>query len=665
MRRSLLLRSAQLAIVTMAAIGENPARADDPRSDKLEVRGHVLGPDGKPKAGARVGVLPIEDNAGTKVQATSDAQGRFHFTIVKSSLQDPSDVEESWRRAVLVASAQGCGPDWIEAAQLSAGGEWTPRLVADDVPIEGTVADLGGTPLAGVKIHFDSLHASGDGTLDGFLKSLRDHPFHIIERHLLPKTLWGVPGVPAEVKTDDQGRFRITGLGRERLARLEVEGPNIEKLSIYVLTRRDANLKVLSNLSPAHRVYMEAGANLPVIYPGRFHHLAGPSRPIVGTVRDRATKAPIPGMGVTIYAPGRESFVHVKADEQGRYRIEGLPAAGRLRALAFPLKDEPYLKATHELTLTATDLKPVTFDFDLARGVLVRGRLTDTSNGRAVQGTVTYLAYSDNPFLKGVPEIGGDGPFVETQQDGTYILVALPGPGVLAARAGDDRFTMARPEQWGRPTGAEGMYLTAQMGLVACNFFHKVVKIEPQKDATSLKMDIGLDPGQAIRGSLVDPEGKPVAGVSVTHRTALGFTDNLVDASFEVTGLESDRPRQVWFYHAKRNLGRMLSLPGSDPGPLTVALQPCGSFLGRALDANGMPRPNVRVSVSVDAKPHGTHHQDARTDSDGRFRITGLRAGVSYVLEMQDATARVNGLLVRSGETRDLGDLRPDTKTVK
>ncbi len=57
---------------------------------------------------------------------------------------------------------------------------------------------------------------------------------------------------------------------------------------------------------------MYAGMKLPVIYPSRFHHLAGPSRPIVGTVRDRSTKAPIPGMGVTVYARGRESFVHLR-----------------------------------------------------------------------------------------------------------------------------------------------------------------------------------------------------------------------------------------------------------------------------------------------------------------------------------------------------------------
>ncbi len=654
--------SARLAVVTLTAIAGHFALADGPTSEALEVHGRVLGPDGKPKGGVRIGLLPSEDKARNAAQVTSDAEGRFHLSIKKSSIQDPSDPESFSRSAVLTASAEGCGPDWIEAGQLPASGEWTPRLVEDE-PIEGTVADLGGTPQAGVKIRLRAIYASKDDSLDGLLSALRDNPFHFLQRGMLSKPLWGAPpGVPAESTTDRQGRFRIAGLGRERLVTLEVAGPNIESLSIYALTRRDANLKALKDLSPQNRMQHESGANLPLIYSSRFQHLAGPSRPIVGTVRDGQTHAPIPNMGVTIYAVGRESGGHGKADALGRYRIEGLPASGRLRALSFPLGEEPYLKATHELNLTATDLKPVTVDFNLARGIRIQGRVADSSNGHPVPGVVTCAAYSDNPFLKDVPEIGHDGPGVPTNPDGTYTLIALPGPGVLCVRANDDRFTMSRPEQWGRPPDSRGMYQTYQVGLVACDYFHKVVKIDPAKDTTALKVDIGLDPGQTVRGTLVDADGNPVPGATVTCRTSLGSTENLADASFAVTGLESDRPRPVWFYHPGRNLGRMILLPGSESGPLTVALQRCGSFLGRAIDAKGMPRPNVRVDVSVDAKPWGRGHQSVRTDSDGRFRITGLLAGLSYALYMEDAPDRITGLAVRSGETRDLGDLRPDAK---
>jgi hypothetical protein len=653
-----------LAVVLLTALAGHPALADDPNDD-VQVHGRVFGPDGKPKSGARIGLLPNADKAKTVAEVRSDAEGRFQLSIKKSSIQDASDAGSSWRSAEIIASADGCGPDWIEAGQIPVSGEWTPRLVVDE-PIEGTVTDLGGTPLAGVTIRLGALHASQGESLDPLLARLRDNPFEFQQRDQLGKVLWSAPpGVPAEYTTDRQGCFRIAGLGRERKATLEIAGPNIERLTFYALTRRDANLKALKNLSPANRSYLEGGANLPVVYPSRFQHLAGPSRPIIGTVRDGESQKPIPSMGVTIYAISRESFVHVKSDAQGRYRIEGVPASGKLRALAFPMGEEPYLKATHEMTLTATDLKPVTFDFNLARGILIQGRLTDASTGKAVGGSVTYMAYSDNPFVKDVPQIGGDGPGVQTKSDGTYTLVALPGPGALGARATDDRFTMSRPEQWGRPADSQGMYETAQVGLANCGYFHKVIAIDPPKQTSSLTMNIGLDPGRTLRGTLIDPDGKPVSGATVSSRTSLGFTDTLADASVEVTGLELDRPRPVWFYHSGRNLGRMLLLPGSETGPLTVTLQPCGSFLGRAVDSKGMPRPNVRVFSSVDGKPFGRQHQNVHTDSDGRFRITGLLAGLSYILYIEDAPDRITGLAVRSGETRDLGDLTPDTKVVK
>ena len=169
----------------------------------------------------------------------------------------------------------------------------------------------------------------------------------------------------------------------------------------------------------------------------------------------------------------------------------------------------------------------MTVDFNLAEGIRIDGRVTDSSNGNPVPGSLTYMAYSDNPFLKGLPAIGGDGPAVPIKPDGTYTLVALPGPGVFGARANDDRFTMSRPEQWGRPSDSRGMYQTAQIGLVSCGYFHKVVKIDPAKDATRLTMNIGLDPGQTVRGTLVDADGKPVPGATVTALRRSGIRKSL------------------------------------------------------------------------------------------------------------------------------------------
>src|SRR4029077_8720840 len=44
-------------------------------------------------------------------------------------------------------------------------------------------------------------------------------------------------GLPAPLTTDKAGKFRLTGVGRERVVFVEVEGPGIESMQFNVLTR--------------------------------------------------------------------------------------------------------------------------------------------------------------------------------------------------------------------------------------------------------------------------------------------------------------------------------------------------------------------------------------------------------------------------------------------
>jgi hypothetical protein len=355
---------------------------------------------------------------------------------------------------------------------------------------------------------------------------------------------------------------------------------------------------------------------------------------------------------------GRPPHFYSAAPTEGRYRLVGMPSEGRIRVWAAPGKGQPYLKQTIGRSIDSAGGDAVTVDFQLARGVLMRGRITDAETGKPVRGMVTYLAFSDNPYLSKVPEIGGDGPSVLTEKDGSYETVGLPGRGVLGASATDDRFTKSRPEQWGEPPDENGWYTTAQMGLMRADSFHRVVRVDPKEGATTLEQDFVLDRGIAIAGKLVDPDGRPVNRASAFGLHALSFSDDVDARGFTATGLERDRPRRVWFLNAERTLGRVLTLPGEERGPLTVTLQPCGTVVGRVTDGQGCPRPNVGVSSSVQLRPIGLAHQQTRTDADGRFRITGLLPGLSYGLGVEYASEGMTDLTVRSGEVKDLGDLR-------
>ena len=61
------------------------------------------------------------------------------------------------------------------------------------------------------------------------------------------------------------------------------------KAAERALSRRDVDLKRRDSSSPSYRMLYEAGASVPIIYSSRFHHLANPSRPIVGAVSERDT----------------------------------------------------------------------------------------------------------------------------------------------------------------------------------------------------------------------------------------------------------------------------------------------------------------------------------------------------------------------------------------
>ena len=85
-----------------------------------------------------------------------------------------------------------------------------------------------------------------------------------------------------------------------------------------------------------------------VYYGARFDYVAATARPIVGTVRDKDTGAPITGVHITgmpnipnsmIPTPG----VEATTDAQGRYRINGLSASRGFKLFTEAPVGQPYV----------------------------------------------------------------------------------------------------------------------------------------------------------------------------------------------------------------------------------------------------------------------------------------------------------------------------------
>jgi RNA polymerase sigma factor (sigma-70 family) len=636
----------------------SPLARSASKDQAVEIKGRVLDPDGKPLAGARLFLLSDAKKAkgDVVVRATTDKDGRFSFTA------EPP-VFNAEGKVTLAATAKGFGPAWIDV--MAEKRDTIPlQLVKDDVPIEGRVLDLEGQPIPGVTVYASRLMQTN---LNALFDARRRGQFSWLPGIELEKVNQAI-----SCKTDKDGRFHLEGFGRDRVVFVHMRGEKTANRDVDIVTRRE----VPRELSKDHYD----------VYPARFDYVVGPSKPILGTVRDKRTGKPL--AGVTVGFGMTRPWILTTTDEQGRYRLEGVGkrqsyfvAAGGVSftsAAKFDLADTP-------------GLDPVIADFEIERGIAVRGRLLDKATGKPVQGRVLYAVLNDNPHLKDFATLNTGFSMVDgrTSADGSFAVTAIPGPGLLCAMADDvERFCGA---EINKPWKTNATLYS----------YHAVVPIDPdEKDAKPVVQDILLEPGRTLKGSVIDLDGIPLNGAFAAGRRPVTWFDSLgsdgekklKSDSFTVGGLKSGHPRPLLFFHPESKLGKLLRLGGDEKGPLVVRLEPLGALSGRVVDAQGHPLANLKVIVEFDWRdlsaasdprdaekslPREMTYEDplwkaarrnTSTDREGNFCLEGLIPGVRYKLYVGGEELRpgalhlarfeVDGLTVETGKTKDLGDLK-------
>jgi protocatechuate 3,4-dioxygenase beta subunit len=651
--------------------GTTPEAAKDSTGDKDTVTfsGRVVDPDGKPVPTTKLRL--IVESLFPKplyVQSTGGKDGKFRLSVSAEESRPYTD-ESSWSRACIVATAEGYGPAVNLPGELASAGDLTLRLAKDDVPIQGRILDLQGKPIPGVKVRVDALSMPTADDLSPWLTALEANPqdgYPIESRFLETVHLREATPIFPTAVTDAEGRFQLKGIGRERLVALNLEGPTIARSHIGVRTRPGKKID-------ATMFARNPGGGKLTYYGATFEHLAAPSRPILGVVRDLDTGKPIPG--VTIQSDrfagsntSGDSSVRTVTDQDGKYRLVGMAKAAGNAIKAAPAPGQPYLQSVREVE-DAPGLEPVTVNFDLKRGVLVTGRVLDKATGKPVFANVQYLAFADNPRHKKAPGWAVEH-YLQTGDDGTFRLVAFPGRGLLMARGWNDHYRMGvgadkfpKKDRYG---DNDEFLLTAPF-LCHPTTVHTLVEINPLENADLLTCDIVLDPGTMPRGTITGPDGKPLAGTKVLGLTAYGQWPNwtrtpLRSAQFTVYGLEAKHERQVVFIHDEKHLVGALKVRGDANEPLTVKLEPWGIVTGRLVTEDGKPQSGVLLQIVDRLLPNN----DYQTDKDGRFRIEGLASGEKYTLEVVKngkPTARLlTGLTVKSGETRELGNIQVKPK---
>jgi beta-lactamase regulating signal transducer with metallopeptidase domain len=602
-------------------------------------------------------------------RAVSGPDGRYRFTLSKKFLTAPyhDDVD-------VIALAEGFGPGWTWA-ETDVFTDMTVRL-ARDIPIEGRIISMEGKPIAGVKVELGSIMVAPDGTINPWAEVIEasasgDYAkFDDLSSLMLKKPLLYsyFDILPRYVVTDKNGRFRIRGIGAERIAfRIKISGAGIAAEYFSVITRPGPGIK-----PERGRVHSEEFRT----YGATFEHVVSTVRPVIGTVRDHATGQPL--ADVSVWARLQVPISSV-TDKNGKYRLFGVPKGNALwiQASRSARDGVPYAE-TFKFVADEPGLEPMTVDFDLVPGVRLRGRVTDRVTGKPVPGArVYYTAFKDNPhaayfadaaakapvndpYLFGVPRMPNSG--VACNQEGSFSMAALPGRGLIAVQVIDGPYArVTLPEI--RKDRLFWAKMVSQFGFV----FHALKLIDVSEMAETMTCDLTLDPGRAIRGTILGPDGQPVSGVRVFGLTDFDSdsTAPLPSADFTVPGLTADTPRLLSFYHKERQLAVQVLVRAEDKAPLTVRLEKCATLIGRLVDEDKNPRPGVQIRVHYQVQPDHIVGREitAMSDKEGLFRIEGLVAGAKCSVATFEGPANAKGRMlwrdvtVAAGATKDLGDV--------
>ncbi len=248
---------------------------------QIDVRGKVLDADGKPVAGAQILLgLPV---TGTGRLVTTPAPGCHRCGRSLCRSRSPANVgrfgpRRHGCRPVLAAFVPGLGPDWIALDPPTARSALTLRLRRDDVAIDGRILGLEGKPLASLTIRAISI-ANFPAAL---LNKLRENAGKMnpgLWGEMRDALILGNDGPISPVRTGIDGRFHLTGVGRDRAVVLLIEGESLEQSIAMVYTSSDRGYT--PPLLPAD----SSGESR--LFGPRFELTVAPGRLLEGVVREQ------------------------------------------------------------------------------------------------------------------------------------------------------------------------------------------------------------------------------------------------------------------------------------------------------------------------------------------------------------------------------------------
>ena len=655
------------------AVGKANTRAREVTPKKFAesaLRGMVVGPMGEPFENAQIWI----SNLGRALQqwtrkpqskitwtrlTESDAAGRFEATLNPGMIGQAADAPKN---ILVAATAEGCGFGSVDVNVASLGEEISLQLIKDQ-PIEGRIMTLDGRPAVGVSVGISTL----PWDVPDVERVIKSAPLSSGVYTNWPSRRGGPP-LSEPMVTDAEGRFRLEGMGIDRYVRLEVFGVGIGATRLLIVTHPTPNERL-----PGGVIAVREGLRESTYY-ASFIHVGTPSRTIQGVVRDEESGDPIEGVYITAAASWKSRAEPTVTDADGRFELTDVPQRSKYELTFDP--STTYHCNKKLLPSDTAGTAALTLNVSLHHGIVARGRLTDPDTGKPVQGTLEYnpLFPNENWSKLGEKRVANPAATATTNEDGSWELAVLLGPGAITATTSNTRYVKARVKRDELEALADNIEVLGDQpelrflqpaagdqtrGIMGLG--NAVALINPGPGAMSLDVDLEFVVGRTRRGTIVDESGDPVLGVQAI---GLGNSAPQESANFQVGGLVPGRRKQLLFLHPKRKLGAVLEVTGDELTLLTVRLRPTGTLTGRFVDELGEPLPNGYVSLNVlapDRTAISTGLWGGSLDDDGRFRIDGLIAGCEYGIRTQVPEHRVALYVpvkaeVESGETRDIGE---------
>ena len=359
-----------------------------------------------------------------------------------------------------------------------------------------------------------------------------------------------------------------------------------------------------------------------------------------------------------------------------------------------PPPGQPYMAAAKNLHWPKGAVEQ-SVDVALLRGVVVRGKVTEAGSGAPVAEATLGIF---RPRRSANGPRSDDGMPGTTSQDGSFQLVAVPGPGHLIVNGPADDFVL-------QEIGLRVLLDEGQSGGSRL-YAHAFRALDAKPGNVHQEVDLSLKRGWSVKGSIVGADGEPVHEAWMVSRVIMrsvmlrSWTGNdratVYDGRFALHGLDPDAEVPVHFLDPKGKRGATfnVSVRLVKAERVTVRLEPCGAAKIRLVDSALKPltqfsvdasnivmvvtpgptssvRPQNAGQLFADEAPLAridsiNYDKPIVSDDQGRISLPVLIPGATYRFIDRTTSRDPTGPQVRreftakSGETLDLGDIRID-----